>query len=98
MLVTSKLHYYFQVRNCSCKTIFFYLIFQDYTCPYCDGGFIEQLEDAADTIALSSDDYSDADMSNIEDMSNIDDMSNLDDSDEVQRVRVNTMFHHIHIL
>lgn len=61
-------------------------VLQEYICPFCEGGFIEQLEGEAEGIPLSGgDDYSDADMSNIEDMSNIDEMSNMDDSDDVHR-------------
>lgn len=59
--------------------------FQDYTCPYCASGFIEQLENEAEAPA-SGDDFSDADMSNLDDMSTIDDMSNLDDSDDMHQV------------
>ncbi|XP_045775860.1 E3 ubiquitin-protein ligase RNF115 [Maniola jurtina] len=54
---------------------------QDYMCPYCEGGFIEQLEeDAEGPVPLPRDDYSDADMSNIDDMT-VDELA-LDDSDE----------------
>ncbi|CAK1580818.1 unnamed protein product [Parnassius mnemosyne] len=60
-------------------------VLQDYTCPYCASGFIEQLENEAEGHGLSGDDFSDADMSNLEDMSNIDEMSNLDDSDDLQQ-------------
>lgn len=48
-------------------------VFQDYICPYCASGFIEQLEGEADGSQRSSD-VSDADM------------SNLDDSDEMHQV------------
>ncbi|KAF9812147.1 hypothetical protein SFRURICE_008248 [Spodoptera frugiperda] len=61
-------------------------VLQDYTCPYCASGFIEQLENETEGLALSGDDFSDADMSNIDDISNIDDMSNLDDSDEIHHL------------
>ncbi|XP_037971817.2 E3 ubiquitin-protein ligase RNF115 isoform X2 [Plutella xylostella] len=47
-------------------------ILQDYVCPYCASGFIEQLEGDADG-SLLADDVSDADM------------SNLDDSDEMHQ-------------
>ncbi|XP_047532178.1 E3 ubiquitin-protein ligase RNF115 [Vanessa atalanta] len=60
-------------------------VLQEFICPYCEGGFIEQLEEAEGIPLSGGDDYSDADMSNIEDMSNVDEMSNLDDSDEVHR-------------
>ncbi|CAG4955671.1 unnamed protein product [Parnassius apollo] len=60
-------------------------VLQDYTCPYCASGFIEQLENEAEGHGLSGDDFSDADMSNLEDMSNIDEMSNLDDSDDLNQ-------------
>ncbi|CAH2049069.1 unnamed protein product, partial [Iphiclides podalirius] len=60
-------------------------VLQDYTCPYCASGFIEQLENEAEGIGLSGDDFSDADMSNIDDISNIDEMSNLDDSDDLHQ-------------
>lgn len=60
-------------------------VFQDYTCPYCASGFIEQLENEAEAPA-SGDDFSDADMSNLDDMSTIDEMSNLDDSDDMHQV------------
>ncbi|CAH2269389.1 jg16415 [Pararge aegeria aegeria] len=54
---------------------------QEYICPYCEGGFIEQLEaDSEGVIAVPRDDYSDADMSNIGDMT-VDEMG-LDNSDE----------------
>lgn len=59
-------------------------VLQDYTCPYCAGGFIEQLD--GDALGPSGDDFSDADMSNIDDLSSIDGMSNLDVSDEVQQI------------
>ncbi|XP_063627308.1 E3 ubiquitin-protein ligase RNF115-like [Cydia splendana] len=42
-------------------------VLQDYRCPYCASGFIEQLESEADGSALSGDDFSDADMSNLDD-------------------------------
>lgn len=50
------------------------MLFQDYRCPYCASGFIEQLESEAESSALSGDDFSDADM------------SNLDDSDDLAQV------------
>ncbi|XP_026326186.1 E3 ubiquitin-protein ligase RNF115-like [Hyposmocoma kahamanoa] len=59
-------------------------VLQDYTCPYCASGFIEQLENEAEAPA-SGDDFSDADMSNLDDMSTIDEMSNLDDSDDMHQ-------------
>ncbi|XP_035447145.1 E3 ubiquitin-protein ligase RNF115 isoform X2 [Spodoptera frugiperda] len=65
-------------------------VLQDYTCPYCASGFIEQLENETEGLALSGDDFSDADMSNIDDISNIDDMSNLDDSDEIHHLSQGT--------
>lgn len=52
-------------------------VLQDYTCPYCASGFIEQLEAETEHIPLSAEDFSDADMSNI------DDMSNLEDNEEI---------------
>ncbi|XP_073959861.1 E3 ubiquitin-protein ligase RNF115-like [Choristoneura fumiferana] len=42
-------------------------VLQDYRCPYCASGFIEQLESEAESSALSGDDFSDADMSNLDD-------------------------------
>ncbi|XP_041980380.1 E3 ubiquitin-protein ligase RNF115-like isoform X2 [Aricia agestis] len=42
-------------------------VLQDYCCPFCQGGFVEQLEANADRTS-SSDDFSDADMSNIDDL------------------------------
>lgn len=42
-------------------------VLQDYRCPYCASGFIEQLESEAEGSALSGDDFSDADMSNLDD-------------------------------
>lgn len=46
---------------------------QDYICPYCAGGFIEQLEHEGDSSGVSGDDTSEADM------------TSLDDSDEMQQ-------------
>ncbi|XP_068622604.1 E3 ubiquitin-protein ligase RNF115-like isoform X2 [Battus philenor] len=43
-------------------------VLQDYTCPYCASGFIEQLEGEAEVRSLSGDGFSDANMSNIDDM------------------------------
>ncbi|XP_072938508.1 E3 ubiquitin-protein ligase Iruka-like isoform X2 [Epargyreus clarus] len=45
-------------------------VMPDFTCPFCTGGFVEQIEYSTD--GLSGDSFSDADMSNIEDMSNLD--------------------------
>ncbi|XP_063539573.1 E3 ubiquitin-protein ligase RNF126-like [Cydia strobilella] len=42
-------------------------VLQDYRCPYCASGFIEQLESETEGSALSGDDFSDADMSNLDD-------------------------------
>ncbi|KAJ2949406.1 hypothetical protein O0L34_g15320 [Tuta absoluta] len=56
-------------------------VLQDLTCPYCASGFIEELEEPEGG-GGSADEFSDADMSNLDDVT-IDDMSNLDDSDDM---------------
>ncbi|XP_049871680.1 E3 ubiquitin-protein ligase Iruka-like isoform X2 [Pectinophora gossypiella] len=60
-------------------------VLQDYTCPYCASGFIEQLENETEAPA-SGDDFSDADMSNLEEMSTIDELSQLEELDEIHQL------------
>ncbi|XP_013170034.1 PREDICTED: E3 ubiquitin-protein ligase RNF126-like [Papilio xuthus] len=49
-------------------------VLQNYSCPFCNGGFVEQLEGSTEAQDQSGDDFTDADMSNIGDMSGMEDI------------------------
>ncbi|XP_013147592.1 PREDICTED: E3 ubiquitin-protein ligase RNF126 [Papilio polytes] len=49
-------------------------VLQNFSCPFCNGGFVEQLEGSTEAPDQSGDDFTDADISNIGDMSAMEDI------------------------